>query len=77
MRGSKEGCISFTDWRMMDCVMKRESRKASCICVCADMSDMYFPGIIWRTLGSIFVKTVAAYGRWSGEEERLLKRYWY
>jgi len=42
----------------------------------ANMSDMYIPGP-FSFLGVPFVKLMAAYGRWSGEEERLLKKYWY
>lgn len=46
------------------------------LCLCAALSDMYFPGWFDR-IGSIFVNAVAAYARWSGEEEKLLKKYWY
>jgi mannose-6-phosphate isomerase-like protein (cupin superfamily) len=42
----------------------------------ADMSDMFFPGLM-GSIGLPFLKAMAAYGRWSGEEERLLKLYWY
>jgi hypothetical protein len=28
-------------------------------------------------LGNTFVKAVAAYGRWMGEEDKLLKKYWH
>ena len=43
------------------------------LCLMADMGDMSSPGL----LGKAIVKVVAAYGRWSGEEERLLQRYWF
>lgn len=42
------------------------------LCLMADMGDMSSPG----ALGKMIVKAFAAYGRWSGEEERLLQRYW-
>ena len=45
-------------------------------CLIADMSDMSSPGIL-MVLGRSFVKTLAAYARWSGEEEKLLEKYWY
>ena len=37
---------------------------------------MQWPGIT-LSLGNMFVKTVAVYGRWIGEEVKLLKKYWY
>jgi hypothetical protein len=37
---------------------------------------MLWPGMT-ASLGNTFVKAIAAYGRWTGEEERLLKKYWY
>jgi mannose-6-phosphate isomerase-like protein (cupin superfamily) len=46
------------------------------LCLIADMSDLFFPGVM-GSIGLPFMKAMAAYGRWSGEEERLLKRYWY
>jgi len=46
------------------------------VCLLLDMADMSFPGwgfsMAWPAL-----KAMAAYARWSGEEERLLKKYWY
>ncbi|KAL9627439.1 MAG: hypothetical protein Q9164_007607 [Protoblastenia rupestris] len=45
-------------------------------CLLGDMSDMSSPGVI-MTLGKTFVMAMAAYARWTGEEERLLKEYWY
>jgi len=46
------------------------------LCLITNMSDMFFPG--WMgSIGLPFMKLIAAYGRWSGEEESLLKRYWY
>lgn len=46
------------------------------LCLIAEMGDMRWPGVAGR-LGGLFIGAVAAYGRWCGEEERLLKRYWY
>ena len=43
------------------------------LCLVADMGDMSAPGAI----GKIIVKAFAAYARWTGEEERLLQRYWF
>lgn len=41
----------------------------------ADMADMRFPGSMgWQA--NALIRAMAAYGRWSGEEERLLQRYW-
>lgn len=41
-----------------------------------EMSDMSIPG--WTmTIGRPVMKALAAYGRWTGEEDRLLKKYWY
>lgn len=41
----------------------------------ADMSDMRFAGGMgW--LANTSVMLMAMYGRWTGEEERLLKKYW-
>jgi quercetin dioxygenase-like cupin family protein len=45
------------------------------LCLLADLGDMKFPGMM-ALLGPL-AKAVAAYGRWTGEEERLLKKYWY
>jgi hypothetical protein len=45
------------------------------LCLLADLGDMKFPGMM-ALLGPL-AKIVAAYGRWTGEEERLLKKYWY
>ena len=43
--------------------------------IISEMSDMKFPGI-----GGVFMNTLlmalAWYGRWSGEEEKLLRTYW-
>jgi hypothetical protein len=39
------------------------------------LGDMKFTGTM-ALLGPL-AKAVAAYGRWTGEEERLLKKYWY
>lgn len=45
-------------------------------CLMAEMGDMSVPG--WMmTIGRPVLKSIAAYGRWIGEEERLLKKYWY
>ena len=44
-------------------------------CLLAEMSDMASPGLS-MVLGRSFVKVMAAYARWTGEEERLLKKYW-
>jgi mannose-6-phosphate isomerase-like protein (cupin superfamily) len=46
------------------------------LCLMADMGDMKWPGVT-GTLGAPFIKSMAVYARWSGEEERLLKKYWY
>jgi mannose-6-phosphate isomerase-like protein (cupin superfamily) len=46
------------------------------LCLMADLGDMRWPGIM-SVLGNPLIKSVAAYGRWSGEEDRLLKKYWY
>ncbi|KAK4692113.1 hypothetical protein P7C71_g5026, partial [Lecanoromycetidae sp. Uapishka_2] len=42
-------------------------------CLMAEMGDMSPPGWTVKPL----LKAVAAYARWMGEEERLLKKYWY
>ncbi|KAH7342750.1 RmlC-like cupin domain-containing protein [Rhexocercosporidium sp. MPI-PUGE-AT-0058] len=48
------------------------------MCLVADLGDMRFPGfMLVAGLGNMIVRVVAAYGRWSGEEERLMKKYWY
>ncbi|KAH6724167.1 RmlC-like cupin domain-containing protein [Leptodontidium sp. MPI-SDFR-AT-0119] len=48
------------------------------LCLMADLGDMKWPGFMLTAgLGNMIVKVVAAYGRWSGEEERLLMKYWY
>lgn len=42
----------------------------------AELGDLKWPGVMsW--VGNRVMRAVAAYGRWSGEEERLLKKYWY
>ena len=41
----------------------------------ANMSDMSFPGGTGMIMNAV-IGMLAAYGRWSGEEERLLKKYW-
>jgi mannose-6-phosphate isomerase-like protein (cupin superfamily) len=46
------------------------------LCLMGALGDMKWPGIT-ASLGNTIVKAVAAYGRWSGEEERLLKKYWH
>jgi quercetin dioxygenase-like cupin family protein len=40
-----------------------------------DMSDMFFPGA-QGLLMNCMVRILAVYGRWSGEEEKLLQKYW-
>lgn len=45
------------------------------LCLMADLGDMRWPGMM--AMANPLIKAVAAYARWSGEEERLLKRYWY
>jgi len=45
------------------------------MCLIAEMGDMSFPGIL-RILGP-FIRVFAAYASWSGEKDRLLKKYWY
>jgi hypothetical protein len=40
-----------------------------------DSGDMRWPGIL--AMANPLIKAVAAYARWSGEEESLLKKYWY
>ncbi|PVH89671.1 hypothetical protein DL98DRAFT_647396 [Cadophora sp. DSE1049] len=48
------------------------------LCLMADLGDMRWPGfMLVAGLGNMLVKVVAAYARWSGEEDRLLKKYWY
>lgn len=42
----------------------------------ADMGDMSLPGWMMAVGRPVF-KAIAAYGRWMGEEERLLRKYWY
>lgn len=43
--------------------------------VISKMSDMKFTGISGMLLNAL-VDVLAWYGRWSGEEERLLQKYW-
>ncbi|CZR57317.1 uncharacterized protein PAC_07206 [Phialocephala subalpina] len=46
------------------------------MCLMAELGDMKWPGLMsW--VGNGVVKAGAAYARWSGEEERLLRRYWH
>ena len=45
------------------------------LCLMGDMGDMRWPGMM--AMANPLIKAVAAYARWSGEEERLLKKYWY
>jgi mannose-6-phosphate isomerase-like protein (cupin superfamily) len=45
------------------------------LCMVAGMSDMYFPGFLAR-MGMPFIRLIAAFGRWWGEEEKLLNKYW-
>ncbi len=45
-------------------------------CLVADMGDMSLVG--WTmSMARPVLKAIAAYGRWTGEEERLLRKYWY
>jgi quercetin dioxygenase-like cupin family protein len=44
--------------------------------IISSMSDMRFPGISGWFLNSV-VDVLAWYGKWSGEEERLLQKYWH
>ncbi|KUJ22121.1 uncharacterized protein LY89DRAFT_768417 [Mollisia scopiformis] len=46
------------------------------LCVISELGDLKWPGL-FSWLGNGVTKSVAAYARWSGEEERLLKKYWY
>lgn len=46
------------------------------LCITGVMGDMKWPGWMAWVGGNWIMRAVAAYGRWSGEEERLLKRYW-
>ena len=39
-------------------------------------ADIHPSGLLWKLMTPIFA-AVYWYGRWSGEEERLLQRYWY
>jgi hypothetical protein len=41
----------------------------------ANLGDMRWPGML--AMANPLIQVVAAYARWSGEEERLLKKYWY
>jgi hypothetical protein len=45
------------------------------LCLMGDLGDMRWPGML--AMANPLIKAVAAYARWSGEEERLLKKYWY
>ncbi len=48
------------------------------LCLMAELGDMKWPGVMLIAgLGNTLVKAVAAYARWSGEEERLLGKYYY
>ncbi|MCJ1358236.1 MAG: hypothetical protein MMC33_008235 [Icmadophila ericetorum] len=42
-------------------------------CNCAELGALRIPGGI----GNWVIKSVAAWGRWMGEEQRLLEKYWY
>ena len=47
------------------------------LCLIVVMGDTSFPGVLMMALGRPVIRAVAAYARWTGEEEKLLKRYWY
>jgi hypothetical protein len=42
----------------------------------ANLGDIKWPGETGM-LGNPFIKAMWAYARWSGEQERPLKKYWY
>ena len=46
------------------------------LCLLGQMGDTQWPGLLGY-VGNLFTKAVAAYARWTGAEEELLKRYWY
>lgn len=46
------------------------------LCIIATMGDMQFPGLL-MAMGMPAIRLVAAWARWRGEEERLLRKYWY
>lgn len=46
------------------------------LCIVGVMGDMKWPGWMAWVGGNWIMRAVAAYGRWTGEEERLVKRYW-
>ena len=45
-------------------------------CLMAEMGDMGAPGF-GMLMGRPVMRAIAAYGRWMGEEERLLRKYWF
>ncbi|KAK0125398.1 hypothetical protein ONS95_000585 [Cadophora gregata] len=61
-----------------ECDEKGLPRSFVHLCLIADLGDMRWPGfMLVAGFGNMLVKVVAAYARWSGEEDRLLKNYWY
>ena len=46
------------------------------LCLLSQMGDTQLPGMLgWAS--NLFTRVVAAYARWTGVEEELLKQYWY
>jgi hypothetical protein len=45
------------------------------LCLMTDLGDMRWPGMLG--MANPLIQAVAAYARLSGEEEKLLKKYWY
>lgn len=45
------------------------------LCLMADLGNLRWPGMM--AMANPLIKAVAGYARWRGEEDRLLKKYWY